>query len=258
MELATWARRTPAADRSWLRQGIVKVPDDFLCPASLDSDAGPWLLAHAEIETEDPMTGRNTFGLMSTVLVPPDDLAHLVEEFDGSAYPRRELFERPSDYYVFAGEVPWHDRFARPEPSMTVGDLYRRDLSRAGREIRTEWLVHDCRWESDRGDESRADAFVPSRLFSEAFGLRSVPASLDQIDPTGTRAARSFAAPAGYTGRLLYLRADLVRSYAGGRSIVTFASGERRLQLAWPEEQPRAAQNAYRSYANVWRFISTH
>jgi hypothetical protein len=88
-------------------------------------------------------------------------------------------------------------------------------------------------------------------LFSEAFDLRCVSAGFDEVEPSSAVAARFFAAPAGFTGYLLYLRADLVRSYAAGRAIVTFAWGERRLQIIWPEDPSRAAQNAYRSSANV-------
>lgn len=165
------------------------------------------------------------------------------------------MIDVPAEYYVFAGEIPWHDRFASPEPGYTVHDIYRQIVHRAGREIPTERLAHRYAWEGYHSNENQAFAYVPSRLFSEAFDLRSVPAGFDQVEPSSAVAARSFAAPTGFTGYLLYLRADLVQAYAAGRAIVTFAWGERRLQVTWPEDQPRAAQNAYRSHTNVWRVI---
>jgi hypothetical protein len=253
--LATWARRTPVDDARWLREGIVRVPDSFLSPATLDTDPGPWLLAHAEIEAQDAATGRNTFGLINTILVDQTDLADLLNELNAPGYPGRSMIDVPSDYYVFAGEIPWHDRFASPEPGYTVRDRYRQIIDRDGREILTERLAHNYAWESFHSSENQASAYVPSKLFSEAFDLRSALAGFDQVEPSSAAAARSFAAPAGFTGYLLYLRADLVRSYAAGRAIVTFAWGERRLQVAWPEDPSRAEQNAYGSGANVWRVV---
>jgi len=248
--LATWVRRTPSNDARWLREGIVRVPDSFLSPASLEASPGPWLLAHAEINEEDPATGRNTFGLINTVLVDQTDLADLLDELNVPGHPGRSMIDVPSDHYAFAGEIPWHDRFASPEPGYTVRDTYRHTVQREERVIPTELLTHSS--------ENQAAAYVPSRLFSEAFDLRSIAAGFDQVEASGAVAARSFGAPAGFTGHLLYVRADLVRSYAAGRAIVTFAWGERRLQLTWPEDPSRAAQNAYRSRANVWRVVKQH
>lgn len=258
LALPTWARRTPVNDARWLRAGIVRVPDSFLRPGSLDTDPGPWLLAHAELEVKDPRTGRNTFGLFNTVLIYQADLVDVLEELDAPAHPGRSLIDVPSDYYVFAGEIPWNDRFAAPEHGYTVRDMYHDAVHRSGRGIPIERVAHLYAWESSHSSENQAAAYVPSRLFSEAFDLRSVPAGFDQVEPSGAVATRSFAAPSGFTGQLLYLRADLVRSYAAGRAIVTFAWGERRLQLIWPEEPTRAAQNAYSSRANVWRVIKQH
>lgn len=256
--LATWARRTPAGDARWLRNGIVTVTDSLLNPATLNADTGPWVLAHAELEAKDPATGRSTFGLINTVLVDQTDLAELLAELNASDHPGRSMIDVPSSYYVFAGEIPWHDRFASPESGDTVRDIYSERVRRAGRGIEIERLAHHYAWEPYHSRQNEASAYVPSRLFSEAFDLRSVPAGFDQVEPSGAVATRSFTAPAGFTGNLFYLRADLVTSYAADNAIVTFAWGERRLQFTWPEEPTRAAQNAYRSGANVWRVIRQH
>jgi hypothetical protein len=234
------------------------VPDSFLCPTSLGADPGPWLLVHAEIEAQDPATGRHTFGLINTLLVEQTDLADFLDELNAPDYPGRSMIDLPANYYVFAGEIPWHNRFASPEHGYTVGDIYRETVGLDARAITIERLAHDYAWESHHSSENQATAYVPSRLFSEAFDLRGVPANFDQIEPSGAVAARSFAAPSGFSGHLLYLRADLLRSYAAGRAVVTFAWGERRLQFTWPEDPPRAVQNSYRSRTNVWRVIKQY
>ncbi len=255
--LETWARRTPADHRRWLRSGLVRLPDSFLRPENLDRTPGPWVLAHAEIECEDAATGRNTFGLINTVLVDAADRDDLVTALKTAAYPGRELIDVPSDYYVFAGEFPWHERFAAPEPGVTPADLYFKEVVAGGRTIAVESLAHEYAWESHHSSVNRAAGFVPSKPFSSAFGLRGLPASLDQVEETGDVAARSFSAPDGFSGQVLYLRSDLVESYAAGRAVLTFAWGERRLQHAWPEGPTRSEQNAYQSYANVWRHVDS-
>jgi hypothetical protein len=255
LPLATWARRTPAPDADWLRKGIVKLPDSIVMPTMLESDPGPWLLVHAELEAEDAATGRNVFGLINAVVVDQADVADLVDELGNVDYPGRDLIDVPGAYYVFAGEIPWHERYASPEPDYTVREMYTDIVHRNGRDIHAESLTHHYAWESYHSSENQAAAYIPSKLFSEAFDLRSLPASFDQVEPSGRVAARSFVAPAGFTGELLYLRTDLVRLYASGKSVVLFAWGERRVQFTWPEEAPRAARNAYASHANVWRVL---
>ncbi|MFD6549064.1 NACHT domain-containing protein [Streptomyces sp. NPDC058398] len=256
--LGTWAPRTPADDLEWLRHGIVKVPDDFLAPARLDEDEGPWLLVHAEIDTEDVTTGRDTFGLFNTVLVDQENLTELLEAFDAMAHPGRNMIDLPAEYYVFAGEIPWHARFAAPEPGLTIQDLYSDTLRYDRPELRFERLAHHFTWESHHSSQNQATAYVPSRLFSQAFDLRALPAGFDQSEPSGARAARSFAAPPGFSGSLLYLRADLLRQYAAGRAIVTFCWGERQIKTAWPERPSDALKKLYQAYQNIWRQTKQH
>lgn len=88
--------------------------------------------------------------------------------------------------------------------------------------------------------------------------LRALPAGFDQYEPSGALAARSFAAPSGFSGGLLYLRADLLRRYAADRAIVTFCWGERQMKTAWPERPSSALRALYQSHQNVWRQTKQH
>lgn len=54
---------------------------------------------------------------------------------------------------------------------------------------------------------------VPTRAIPEHLGLRGLHQTFDMAETSGTLASRSLAAPAGYKGRLLYLRADLLEHY---------------------------------------------
>ncbi|MFL1906144.1 hypothetical protein ACJWDR_44820 [Streptomyces tauricus] len=160
--LDTWTPRTPEDDLEWLRHGIVNVPDDLLAPARLDADEGPWLLVHAEIDTEDITTGRDTFGLFNTVLVDQENLAQLLEELDALTHPGRDMIDLPAQYYLFAGEIPWHTRFAAPEPGLTTEDLYSDTLRHGRPELRFERLAHHFTWEPHRSSQNQATAYIPS------------------------------------------------------------------------------------------------
>jgi len=259
IEVPTWARRTPVDDLRWLRAGVVKVPDELLTPSRLDDEHGRWILVHAEFEARDTATGRSTYGLFNTVLVETARLGPLLEAFNSAPHPGRDLIDVPGDYYIFAGEIPWHHRFASPEHEETVNDLYQKELWPRGGTPRFERLAHSFNWESHHSLENQANGYVPSRLFSEKFDLRSVPSGFDQVEPSGAYAARCVSAPAGFEdGELLYLRDDLVRRYAEDRAIVTFAFGERRTQFTWPERPTGAKRRIYMNHENVWRIVKQH
>lgn len=256
--LGTWTPRAPADEFEWLRHGIVKVSDDFLLPARLDEHEGPWLLVHAEIDTEDVTTGRDTFGLFNTVLVDQENLTELLPVFDGLAHPGRDIVDLPAEYYLFAGEIPWHARFAASESGLTTQDLYSGTPRYDRPGLRFEWLAHHFTWESPHSSQNQATAYVPSRQFSQAFDLRALPAGFDQCEPSGALAARSFAAPSGFSGGVLDLRADLLRRYAASRAIVTFCWGERQMKIAWPERPSGALRELYRDHRNIWGQTKQH
>ncbi|MEV5177095.1 hypothetical protein AB0L10_39905 [Streptomyces flaveolus] len=260
LPFGTWTPRTPADDLEWLRHGTVDVPDDFLAPHVLDGHEGPWLLVHAEIDTENVTTGRDTFGLFNTVLVDQENLTAFLDAFHALPHPGRDTIDLPAEYYLFAGEIPWHTRFAAPEPGrdLTVEDLYSGTLHYNRPDLRFERLAHHFAWEPHHSSQNQTTAYVPSRLFSQAFDLSALPAGFDQCEASGALAARSFAAPSGYKGQLLYLRADLLRRYAAGRAIVTVCWGERAIKTAWPDRPSGALRKLYQTHQNIWRHIKQH
>ena len=81
------------------------------------------------------------------------------------------------------------------------------------------------------------------------FGRRWV----DQVDEDGRPAAMSYTSPEGFDGHLLYVREDVVKAYAGDRTVVTFGWGERHIHTMWPAEIPERLRGVYRAYRNNWR-----
>lgn len=108
--IPTWVRPTPAEDRAWLINGIVRVPDDLMYTQTLAGVEGPWVLVHAEIDAKDERTGRGGYGLFNTVAIAPGDFASFMEGWEHDEHPGRDLIELPKAYYLFAGEIPWHKR----------------------------------------------------------------------------------------------------------------------------------------------------
>lgn len=253
LPLSTWARPTPGDDKNWLRKGVVNVPDELVSVAEIDGMAGPWALTHAFLESQDVVTGRRTFGLFNTVLVNKGDLSRLLEHLNTVVHPGRDLIDIPASYYTFAGEFPWSAGFAAPEPGHSPRSVYRDRLRLPDGDVEFEVVSHNYAWESHHSPMNEADGYTPGKLISQAADLRGVAHGFDQVEPEGTAASRTFSAPAGFVGQVLYQRLDLLKSYAAGRAIVTFGWGERQTQMAWPERLDDAFQMLYQSGRNVWR-----
>lgn len=253
LKVPTWARRTPAADENWLRKGVVKVPAELVSAPQLDGAPGPWVLAHAFLESKDVVTDRRTFGLFNTVLVDERDLPRLLDHLDRVVHPGRDLIDIPASYYTYGGEIPWSVGFAAPEPGAAPSTVYRHQLHLPDGALEFEVLSHSYAWEAYHSSMNDVTGYTPGRLVSQTADLRSLAHTFDQVEPNGTPASRSFSAPAGFEGHLLYLRLDLVTACASGRAIVTFGWGERQTQMAWPERPDKGVQKIYQDGRNVWR-----
>lgn len=251
-----WARPTPVDDKQWVRKGIVTVPDTLLYSTELDGHVGPWVLVDGYLDSRAGAVGRNVFGRISALLVDGDDGPAVVAALNERASPGGYwLPEPPSDYYVFAGEIPWHPEFASgrgDDPTRLYLGHVRMD---AVPDLEVEILSHAYAWESYHSPlNDTGGAHVPSRWFSEAFDLRGLPQAFDQVLPDMSRAALVFEGPDGFEGRLLYLREDLLDAYAGSRTLIWLAWGERSLR-PYPQPPPAWLDEARRDDADVWRRV---
>jgi hypothetical protein len=138
----------------------------------------------------------------------------------------------PGDHYTFAGEIPWHPRFAAEALAESGPEYaYRENVQTNTGSVTVEILAHDYSWESYHSEMNRAgSARVPSWQFSTRFGLCSVPQGFDQCLPNGTRATITLSGVDGLEGDVLYIREDLLLQYVGDRAVVWFAFGERDLR----------------------------
>jgi hypothetical protein len=252
--LDSWVRETPASDEAWIRKGIVRVSRELLRPTFLDGVRGPWAVVDGYLTQESG--GRRVFGIVVGMLASRSTRARLKRRLERPGHPGNELtgLHNPSDYYTFAGEIPWHPDFgAEGGPEMYVLDLG----PFGGPSLKVELLAHQYAWESYHSLLNQAgSAYVPSRRFSEAFDLRGKPGTFDQVLPDGSLASRTFSAPPGFSGMLLYVREDLLRRFAGNRAFVGLAWGERQIVMdhsrgGAPEWLVRVAQSG----ADTWKQV---
>ncbi|MFC9471972.1 hypothetical protein ACFTS5_07250 [Nocardia sp. NPDC056952] len=157
----------------------------------------------------------------------------------------------PVDATAEVGENP-------PGADDDLDDMFEGLASSAGRwpsyrSLRFESMAHSFTWEGYHSSENQEFAYVPSQRLSQQSRLRAIGASFDQMDTDGRPATKSYSAPEGFDGHLLYIREDLVREFTGDRAAVTFGWGERQMHLAWSGDMPERLRRVYRSHQNVWR-----
>ncbi|MDD4986365.1 MAG: hypothetical protein PHQ43_11365, partial [Dehalococcoidales bacterium] len=195
-------------------------------------------------------------GILTALLVATADADRLVEALNCADSPAKlHLTDVPSIYYTFAGEVPWVSDPSCPTEERNSLQPYQDTVQVDGQAIQVEILARRYGWETHHSTLNQANgALVPSRPFSSTFDLRGIPQSFDQVLPNGARAALSLSASSGFTGYLLYLRADLVRQYAAGRQLIWVFWGERELH-PYSYHEPRWLATARQDCKNVWRCV---
>jgi hypothetical protein len=257
VEMPQWACSEPSDDESWVRHGVVNVPDELFRITEITSDPGPWIAAYGYLKSHLKTPNREVFGFLTTLLVDPKDEDRLVKELNSRDYPGSHWLPRaPEDHYTFAGEIPWSPSFARESSDDANTDMYRGQIKALeGPRIDTEILAHRFSWESYHSSLNQVGgAFVPSRSFSLATDLREVPQSFDQRLPDGSKAAISLRGPHKFEGNLLYLREDLVKQYANGRKLIWFIWGERQPHSLL-NSRPGWLLDAYKERAMIWRRV---
>lgn len=253
--LSTWLSPEVNSHENWFCGRSTPVPRCILVRDKIGEHDGPWILAHGFLKAEDMLLGREVWSFISAMVVEKSDAADLVTALRSNKYPWVAR-EAPSDHYTFAGEIPWHPRFAASvmeEPETA----YRADVPNGSNEVSVEVLVHDYAWESYHSEMNQSGSVrVPSRLFSSRFDLRSVPQGFDQCLPDGSRATITLRGVDKLEGDALYIREDLIRQYVGDRNVVWFAFGERGLRPYQPSP-PQWLFEARRTQVNAWNVVLT-
>ncbi|WP_045739769.1 hypothetical protein [Actinoplanes rectilineatus] len=196
------------------------------------------------------------FGFFRTMLLNETDTVAALRLLNECDYPGNHLIpELPTARDIFVGEIPWSPRFKLP---VDETDPHGHPT------LRTKWQDGGIAFQQlavslTSSDTSSPAAIqhaydVPSFEFADRFRLRQLPGILDLVDTAGIRASAAFHADGAWRGRLLFLRHDLVRDFAGDRKIVQIGWGERETTVAW-HAVPKWLRTAHRAYQHIWRHV---
>lgn len=253
---SAWLSPAIESHEYWVRESSTSVPRTLLVRQRIGEHDGPWVAVHGLFKTEDRLLGREVWAFVSALVTSKQSVPRLVAALSAGERPwvARDV---PSDYYTFAGEMPWHPSFAAETRAESGQNAYREKVRGGTGNVEVEALAHGYAWESYHSEMNRAgSARVPSRRFSGRLDLRSAPQSFDQYLPDGTRATITLRGVDGLDGDVLYVREDLLRQYVGERAVVWFAFGERELR-PYPPSPPKWLMDAQRQQANAWCEVLT-
>lgn len=246
---------SPSVERheNWLYEGTTSMPNSLLRRETIREHRGPWLAIHGFVKAVDRILGRQVWAFISALATEQKSAPLLCSSLQAGERPWA-VRGVPSDYYTFAGEIPWHPDFAS---EVLAEDAYHEEIRFGTDMVNVEVLAHQYAWESYHSEMNRAgSALVPSHPFSTRFDLRSAPQCFDQFLPDGTRATITLGGIDGLDADILYVREDLLRQYVGERAIVWFAFGERELR-PYPPSPPEWLVEAQRQQANAWCEVLT-
>ncbi|WP_426732939.1 NACHT domain-containing protein [Myxococcus faecalis] len=252
-----WLKPGVASHERWIGEDSTEVPPKLIIREMIGDHQGPWVAVHGFVKAADKVVGREAWAFLSALVVPTQSAPHVVASLNAGERPW--VVERvPSDYYTFAGEIPWHPSFAA-ETLANAGmqHAYRADVRVGIGKVEVEALAHNYSWESHHSEMCQAGgAIVPSHYFSARFDLRSTPQSFDQFLPDGTRATITLSGVDGLDGNILYVRDNLLRQCIGDRTVVWFIFGERELHPYRPSP-PQWLVDAHQQDANAWQRVLT-
>jgi hypothetical protein len=249
----TWLSPTVESHQTWMLESTTSVPRNLLRREQIGDSCGPWVGVHGFVKTEDRVLGREAWAFISAFVTSKESVSRLVAALNAGEQPwlAREV---PSDYYMFAGEMPWHPNFG----SLALSEeAYSESVGSEADAVEVEVVAHGYAWESYHSEMNRAGStIVPSQPFSHRFDLRSSAQSFDQFLADGSKATVTLSGVDGLEGQLLYIREDLLKQYVDDRAIIWYAFGERELR-PYPPSPPQWLVDAQQQELNSWREVLT-
>lgn len=258
LTIPAWASEGPEDVQAWMADADILVPDELLVCDEVNGVSGPWVLVDGYLRHEDAVRARTVFAFLHGVLVPVDRHDELVEVLHTSDYLGNRLVDHvPEAHSVFGGEIPWSRRWE--EAAIEGGEsVYEARVGDWETGTPVEVLAHAYDFSADRSTTVEASGHrVPARRITGQFDLREFPRSLHMVELDGTAASLAMQAPEGHEGRLLYVRRDLLESFADGRRLVQVAWGEREHRFDKYWDPPAWLRGIHQEHAHLWRRVET-
>lgn len=214
----------PVKDREWLTDGPEPDYTNLTQGSVIDDFDGPWTLLDGYIEQSSACGERRVFTFLRGVLTRKSNVEKLRKALEEIDYPSSsEIPEAGSDFYTFAGEIPWSWRFGASyrngngTPLQHLGDAFWRHKQDRPNGIRVEVPIHTFAWEKHHSELNQVTHItVPAPALCEAMQLTNRRCDWDFYDDHGRKASlyREFKQPSDrYSSHLLYVRSDLLAQY---------------------------------------------
>lgn len=206
----------------WISGGPNPSYEDLFVKDTVDGVDGPWVLLDGTIE-QASLDALRIFTFLRGVLMAEENVSMLKQKLRETEYPgNRNIPDTPEDYYTYAGEIPWSDRY---------GPYFREDDGSAKRNVEqafgshrsssngveVEIPVHVFAWESHHSQLNQVSGMrFPAPALCEHLDLVNHNETSDLFDSNGDRATiyREFQCDnARYDSWLLYIRKDLLEKY---------------------------------------------
>lgn len=233
-------------------------------------EGGPWLLLDGYMR-EAGAERRETFTFLRGLLMRPHDVARLQAEINVLDYlGNSKLPEAGSDFYTFAGEVPWSIHFSgswrradgRARRYVSHAPYYWRSKGGWRGDVKVEVPSRRWNWEAHHSALNQISGVdFPAPALCEALGLVNRGGSFDLWDGHRKQASvyREPDTTERYDGSwLLYLRKDLLQQYlqATGQVLVWIPWGERTLHYTALERLRDANGDLLGGDPQDWRYVS--
>ncbi|MFL6386704.1 MAG: hypothetical protein ACJ71U_04390 [Terriglobales bacterium] len=231
--------------RDWLYSNFVPPVAGQLIVPELEGDPGPWILLHGFVErsSED----KSIFSFLDGILVQKQHTKRLIELLTAMEYPGNDAIPRPeSEYYTFAGEVPWADTWRHQQYPQTIGS--------GSDEIPVVIPIRDYAWESYHSNENQSGGipFLAKEVAADLQLYVRIP-SIRMAERGSLRSAtKTVCSGESYkdSESILFIRKDLLDRYMAkhGMDLILFVWGERRANYHSPgsPEEARALEGDFR------------
>jgi hypothetical protein len=101
------------SNREWAASGDIPSYNHLIKVNCIDGISGPWILLRGFVRESAPGNDpRHVRTFLNGLLINPLDIKKFQEKFGAIAYPGNHAIPEPmTDYYTFAGEIPWSCKF---------------------------------------------------------------------------------------------------------------------------------------------------
>ena len=99
--------------KNWIKNGPLPDISAYYRVKELDNDQGPWVALDGYCAQEDEVRGRSLFCFIRGFLVANENAVSIIDHLSRQDSRGRELPQKPSVIYTFAGEIPWCEVFPK-------------------------------------------------------------------------------------------------------------------------------------------------